>query len=333
MTGSEAPMDVPVPPASLFGWPGCQHVSPEIGALCAIGAPTDHGNVISRGASRGPAAIRRASLQLPELRLDGLDIGDVDRSDGPDPQRYLDRIAAVTQRIRERGLCPLLLGGDHSITYAPVSTLHRSRELCLIWFDAHTDFSPWSGQNFHNHKQVLRRISKLGGVSRIVQIGYRGITAGDERSLGAKSVVVTTSCARELDAQALLALVPYALPCYISIDIDVIDPLWAPGTSAPVPDGLLPDQLKGMLQTLVRHREILGVDLVEVNPVLDLEAATSRVAADLLHGIAEHWVHQRLRRSAPAGDAAFEAFAVAPVACETTRHGHPDPIQGARNAI
>ena len=105
--------------------------------------------------------------------------------------------------------------------------------------------------------------------------------------------MVTTACARELDAQALLELVPRELPCYISIDIDVVDPFWAPGTSAPVPDGLLPNQVKSLLQTLVRHREIVGVDLVEVNPACDPEAATSLVAADLIHGIAENWSHQR----------------------------------------
>jgi agmatinase len=300
MTGSEALMPDSGARISLFGWSGRQSAPPERGSLCAVGAPTDHGNVISRGASQGPAAIRRASLDLPAPRFEGLDIGDVDRSDSPDPESFIDRVAAVTHGLCERGLCPLVLGGDHSITFGPVSMLQRSRDLCLIWFDAHTDFSPWSGQRYHNHKQVLRRISTLKGVRRIVQIGYRGITAGDERRLGAGSSVVTTACARELDEEALLALVPSELPCYVSIDIDVVDPLWAPGTSAPVPDGLLPRQVKSLLQSLVRNREIVGIDLVEVNPVLDVEAATSGIAADLIHGLAEHWSHQRALRAAPA---------------------------------
>lgn len=294
---------------SLFGWPERQRGLPERGSLCVVGAPTDHGNVISRGAAHGPAAIRQASLNLASPRIEGMDIGDIDRSDSPDPATFMERIADVARGICERGLCPLILGGDHSITYAPVSMLQRSRDLCLIWFDAHTDFSPWSGESFHNHKQVLRRISKLDGVSRIVQIGYRGITGDDERKLGSKSAVVTTACARSLDEQALLALVPVDLPCYISIDIDVVDPFRAPGTSAPVPDGLLPRQVKTMLRTLVRHREIVGADLVEVNPAFDRDSATSLVAADLLHGMAEHWGHQRALREAN------EAGAPAPALC------------------
>lgn len=298
MTGSEAALEGEGVRPSLFGWPGPGRAGPEPGALCVMGAATDHGNVISRGAASGPAAIRRASLGLAAPGLDGADMGDIDRSDSPDPEAYMDRIAAATRDLAGKGLCPLLLGGDHSVTYAPVSILQRSRDLCLIWLDAHTDFSPWSGQSFHNHKQVLRRISKLGGVRRIVQIGYRGITGGDERRLGAKSAVVTTACARTLDESGLLALVPKDLPCYISVDIDVVDPFWAPGTSAPVPDGLLPRQVETMLRTLVRHREIVGADLVEVNPALDRGTATSAMAAGLLHAIAGDWGHQRALRAA-----------------------------------
>ena len=312
-------------PISLFGWPGRRLAPAASGGLCVVGAPTDHGNVISRGSAQGPAAIRRASLNLAAPQIPGSDIGDVDRSDSPDPEMFMDRIAAVTGDICELGLCPLLLGGDHSISFASVSVLQRKRDLCLIWFDAHTDFSPWSGQSFHNHKQVLRRISKLDGVSRIVQIGHRGITGEDETRLGSKSAVVTTAGARTLDERALLELVPADLPCYISIDIDVVDPFRAPGTSAPVPDGLQPRQVKSLLQALVRNREIVGADLVEVNPSLDREGATSLVAADLIHSIAETWSHQRalreagesgaVRRSALPDEAAAQAVAAAPALC------------------
>jgi agmatinase len=293
MTGSEALAKAGEAPASLFGWPDPRRAPLAGEALCAFGAPTDQGNSVARGAACGPAAMRRASRTLSPPQPGGRDWGDVDRSDAPDLETYLDRVAAATHAIRAQGLCPLLLGGDHSVTYAPVSALQRARDLCLVWFDAHTDFSPWDGGTFHNHKQVLRRISKLVGVKRIVQIGYRGITGGDERALGARATVVTTAEARRLDPDALLALVPPELPCYISIDIDVIDPLWAPGTSAPVPDGLPPHMVKTMAETLVRHREIAGIDLVEVNPVLDRDGATVRVAADLIHGIAAQWQHRR----------------------------------------
>ena len=274
---------------TLFGWSDRRDGALGTGQLCAVGAPTDHGNVISRGAAHGPTAIRRESLHFAPMCASGLDWGDIEWPGATDLTSYMDRIIDTAKLIHERGLCPLLLGGDHSITYAPVSVLQESSDLCLIWFDAHTDFSPWSGQSFHNHKQVLRRISRLEGVRKIVQIGYRGITVGDERRLGNRSVVVTSAHARKLDEQALLAMVPENLPCYISIDIDVVDPLWAPGTSAPVPDGLLPTQVRSMLGAIVRNRKVVGIDLVEVNPKLDLRSVTSSIAASLIHEIANQW--------------------------------------------
>lgn len=279
------------PPRSLFDWPA-PGAACASGRLCVLGAPTDQGNAIARGAALAPAAIRRAARALPPPRIDGYDLGDLGRDAGGDPAAYLDRLAVATADVSARGLCPLILGGDHSITYAPVSMLQREQDLAVIWFDAHTDFSPWSGPAAHDHKQVLRRISRLDGVRRIVQIGYRGITVGDERHLGERNAVVTSMRARTLDAKALLALIPADLRCYVSIDIDAIDPLWAPGTSAPVPDGLLPVEVRDLLRTLVRHRRLVGIDLVEVNPRLDLEAATSAVAAELIHAVAQDWGYQ-----------------------------------------
>ena len=236
-------------------------------------------------------------------------MGDFDQADAVDHLLYEQRIATWVEWMAQRDLCPLILGGDHSITYAPVAALQQTRDICLIWLDAHTDFSPWQGAHFHNHKQVLRRIAGLTGVRRIVQIGYRGVTTGDERHLCDKCVVVPTSVARQLDEQALLALVPTDLPCYVSIDIDVIDPFVAPGTSSPVPDGIGPLTVKNILRALVNNRRIVGVDMVEVNPILDQDSATADIAADLLAEIAQHWsrqqsvppVHSLSRARLPAG--------------------------------
>jgi hypothetical protein len=154
---------------------------------------------------------------------------------------------------------------------------------------------------------------------------------------------VTTACARELDEQALLALIPGDLPCYISIDIDVVDPLWAPGTSAPVPDGLLPQHVSNVLQILVRNREIIGADLVEVNPALDREGATSLVAAGLIRVLAGQWVHQRaMKRSreasgagrlARSGEAAADASAAQLGPRAATELLSLDPGQGNGHAL
>lgn len=292
-------------PGTLFDWPKRQTGHCESSRLCVIGVPSDRGNAIARGTADGPGVIRRVSLGLEPPQVIGFDWGDIEHPQPIDPASYVRLLADAIRVVYDKNLCPLILGGDHSITFAPVSTLQCSREICLIWFDAHTDFSPWSGQGSHNHKQVLRRISALDGVRRIVQIGYRGITNGDERQLGPKAVVVTSAQARMLSAEMLLALIPEDLPCYISIDIDVVDPLWAPGTSARVPDGLLPAEIRAMLRTIVRSRHVAGIDLVEVNPRLDVQEATSIVGAGLIREIADCWTFQlsldRLARSSRQG--------------------------------
>lgn len=291
--------------AGLFGWTDPREGRPEPGDLCVVGVPSDHGNVVSRGAARGPAAIRRSSMACPLAAGRGWDLGDVDRSDAPDPEPYLDRVRSTVGSVCEAGLVPLVLGGDHAITYAPVSALLESHDLCLVWLDAHTDFSPWPGQGHHNHKQVLRRIAGMPGIRRVVQIGYRGITVGDERSLGRDATVVTSAIARQMGTRDLLALVPEALPCYVSLDIDVLDPLHAPGTSAPVPGGLTPAHVAGFLRELVRRRTIAGMDVTEVNPVLDDAGRTGAVAAALLAEVAAGWEGQR--RRLPAGRARGQA--------------------------
>jgi agmatinase len=282
-----------------------------------LGAPHDGGNLIRKGTAAGPSAIRRASRAHVPPRGPGLDRGDVCGSRPGDLAAFLAHLADATALVHSEGLCPLVIGGDHSLSFAVISALQAAGDLCLVWFDAHTDFSPWSGGAAHSHKQVLRRLVGLPGIRRVIQIGYRGFTAGDERSLGDKATVVTSAEARTLDCGALLALIPDHLPCYVSIDIDVVDPLSAPGTAAPVPDGLLPARVRDLLCQLVRNRRVVGVDLVEVNPWLDVDGETSNVAADLLHAIADEWDCQLAMR----GTAAFRTRTQG-----DTGHGsHSDP--------
>ncbi|MGH8080113.1 MAG: arginase family protein, partial [Lysobacter sp.] len=137
--------------SGLFDWPQVPEATCEPGRLCVLGAPSDRGNEIARGAALGPRTIRRASqaLSLPAIR--GYDDGDIEPAAAVDPATYLHRLAGAARRAFERGLCPLTLGGDHSITYAPVSVLQEREDICLIWFDAHTDFSPWQGPAAHDH--------------------------------------------------------------------------------------------------------------------------------------------------------------------------------------
>lgn len=271
---------------TLFGWP-LAAVGAEAARYGVIGAPSDHGNGVSRGAAQAPAAIRHAAGRLPPPRHRGIDLGDLTGCQAQDHGTVLASLSAQIELMSRCGLRPLTIGGDHSLTYAPVSVLQRHGGLGVVWFDAHTDFSPWAAGQGHSHKQVLRRIEALPGVARVLQIGYRGLTVGDERYLGPTSTVITTAQARTLDATALLRLMPPELPWYLSIDIDALDPFHAPGTSAPVPDGLEPAWLLRVVEAMVVHRNVVGADIVEVNPRRDVNGMTSAIAAALLHTIAD----------------------------------------------
>jgi agmatinase len=272
---------------TLFGWPSSAPQGARDEGFRVIGVSADHGNGVSRGAARGPASVRRAACLLPAPRGRGVDGGDLPACHAADLETVLTALAAATRAALDDGLRPLIIGGDHSITAAPVSVLQQQRDIGVVWFDAHTDFSPWSEGHVHSHKQVLRRVEAFPGVKRLVQIGYRGLTAGDERQLGEKATVVTSEAARGLTSQALLDLMPAGLDWYVSIDIDVIDPFHAPGTSAPVPDGMAPSTVCDFLEAIVGARNVAGADVVEVNPRLDVHDITSAIAARFLWTIAD----------------------------------------------
>jgi len=265
---------------SLFGWPS-EAATAAAAGIEVVGVPSDCGNGIASGARYGPAAIRAASLDVfpPASGIDHGDVGEVHRCDWED---VLTRVEQVVSAIVRRGACPVVLGGDHAISYAAVAALRDRRPLNIIWFDAHTDFCAWQGGNWHDHKQVLRRIASLDHVGRIVQVGHRGITYFDEvRSLD-RLTVITAGEAQRCDAAALLAHLPVDEPIYMSIDIDAVDPQAAPGTGHPVPAGLRVARLCHLARCAASSRETAGLDLMEVNPLLDHRNMTSNAAARIL---------------------------------------------------
>ena len=239
------------------------------------------GNGIASGTRRGPAAIRTASLAFdPGVR--GIDHGDVGQVCGRDWEHVLIDVEAKAADIIARGSRPITLGGDHAVSYAAIAGTRMSQPLNIIWFDAHTDFCTWPQSAWHNHKQVLRRISGLDHVGRIVQIGHRGITYFDEAQRFDRITVVTAADAEREPLSGILNALPVGEPVYISIDIDVLDPRWAPGTGHPVPGGLSVPLLIDLAGKIADHRNVVALDLMEVNPLLDHEHMTSMAAAKVL---------------------------------------------------
>ena len=258
--------------------------------VAIVGAPMDDLVSDRPGARLAPRAIRGASSPPgPHLEV-GVDafaaLRIVDFGDAPvipaDPGVSHAAIEATVGQVMAAGALPVVLGGDHAISYASIAGLHARGPLNVVWFDAHTDFCAWSGGESHNHKQVLRRISGLAHLGRIVQIGHRGMTYLDESRLSDKMMVVTAAAAATLRSETLLEFLRPDQSVYISVDIDAVDPNAAPGTGHPVPGGLSPALLIELAGLVMSNRHVVGLDLMEVNPLLDCGNLTSAVGANIL---------------------------------------------------
>lgn len=273
--------------------------------VAVVGIPYDLGNVVAPGARKAPDEIRLCSYDY-DYQLDfltGRPLGwiDVEREErilegttisdwgniwfryGESPDSIFQRIGKVCDEIVDARSFPLFIGGDHSITFPIVERLQLRQPVAVLWLDAHNDYAEFVPEVCNNHKNVARHIAMLPNVYRLVQVGFRGYTVYNEFNKDYEKIrIITPSSLRQDGVDSILAALPETLPCYISIDIDVLDPSYAPGTSTPVPGGLSFSELKDALRAVGLKRNIIGIDLVEVNPERDVGHITSILACQLL---------------------------------------------------
>jgi agmatinase len=252
-----------------------------------LGVPYDASSSFQRGAAQGPDAIRKAfnspsgnrwTESLVDLG-DGAkleDAGDVSLTDATMRQDVERAIFTLLERRR----VPVVLGGDHSITYPVVRAFRQQAgQFTLLHFDAHPDLYPvFEGDRF-SHACPFARIMEEGLVKELVQVGVRaptGIQSQQARSYG----VVTVSPGQWEQGWTFQS----SLPVYLSIDLDVLDPAFAPGVSHPEPGGCPTRQLLSTLQTI--QAPVIGADIVELNPINDPAGLTARVAAKLVKEVA-----------------------------------------------
>jgi agmatinase len=289
---------------TFFGCPAAELATFK-GDAVVVGVPYDLGHGSNPGTRLGPQAIRDASPRF--LSTGGLydcdsdesvlaavqlvDIGDV-VAPPAQIESTLDRITAVTRTIVDRGAMPVILGGDHSITFPVVRGYDKSaRRLRIIHLDAHHDFAeatePSSGRPSYRHGNHLRHAIDLPWVTGITMIGLRGIVGQraaraihEARKRGVQ--IVSASRALQMGAEKLVASIPASDADYVTIDIDVIDPSLAPGTGTPVPGGFTYYELRKLLSVIAASRRVIGFDLTEVSPPNDFASTTSRLASSLV---------------------------------------------------
>jgi agmatinase len=255
--------------------------------VAILGAPLDCYSSYLRGAALAPEHIRRA-LGSPSSNLStecGLDLGshpgwqddgDLSLPEGRDAFPLIEE--AIEQRLAE-GLQIITLGGDHSITYPIVRAYaHRYPKLSLLHIDAHPDLYAEFEGNRLSHACPFARIMEEGLVQRLVQAGIR--TATPHLRQQAKHFNVETIEMRHWqDGQPLV----FDGPVYLSLDLDALDPAFAPGVSHHEPGGFSTRQVLGIIQRVCG--QLVGADIVELNPARDVQAVTAMTAAKLLKEI------------------------------------------------
>src|SRR5215510_1566222 len=272
--------------------------------LAILGIPFD-GMVTNRpGARFGPNAIRQASMRCRGYsqqmgvdvykRLRSVDVGDVNVN----PFDYVETFRQIENRVsdlQQRGAAVVSLGGDHSILLPILrATSRKFKNLTLIQFDAHRDTTNegW-GQRFH-HGTPVRRIIEEGLVSgsQVFQIGIRGsVGSPASNEYASKAGIQTLDMSSFHDARWRETFVEKwrqvagSAPCYLTFDVDGIDPAFAPGTGTPVVGGLTSFEALEMMRSL-RGLEFIGGDVVEVAPAYDCSDITALLGATLAFEIA-----------------------------------------------
>ncbi len=306
------------PDVTYLGVDRCTVDEPETYAgadVVVLGAPFDGGTSYRAGARFGPQAIRTTDY-LPHdgsrpslaLRVDGLqdlrvlDAGDVEMYSGDAARSCADLEAAVTT-LASNGVVPLVLGGDHTITWPNCTGVARGRgwgRVSVIHFDAHADTGDIEFGSLVGHGQPMRRLIESGAVrgDRFLQMGLRGYWPGPETlgwmaEQGMRSYEMTEIVHRGLDACLTEAFEIALDDCdgvFLSVDIDVCDPGHAPGTGTPEPGGLSARQLLDAVRRIALELPVVGMDVVEVAPSYDhadiTAALANRVCLEALSGMA-----------------------------------------------
>ena len=286
--------------------------------VAVIGAPVDMGVVNRPGARFGPRAIRQAGYAgspndtlyhmefdlYPTRQVKVVDFGDAVCPPSSLEQSH-EAIRLKTMQALQAGAIPLILGGDHSITLpgaTAVAQHHGYGRVGMIHFDAHADTGPAGyGGVLISHANPMRRLLESGAIpgSNFIQVGLRGYWPERElfdwmREQGMRWHLMAEIERRGFDAvleDAISEALDGPEVIYLSVDIDVLDPAFAPATGTPEPGGLTSSQLLKAVRTIVSLVDLVGADIVEVAPHYEGPAAitaeiANRVGLEIISGLA-----------------------------------------------
>ena len=283
-----------------------------------IGVPIDLG-ADRRGVDMGPSAIRYAHLQR-KLEALGYAVADTGNIEVPiaetcsvtDPKlKYVDCIVPMARRAAgavatslQAGHFPVVLGGDHSLSLGSIRGAARLNRLGLIWVDAHADFNTGDSTPSGNiHGMPLAALCGLGDKRltqlwnetlpavdprRVAIIGARDLDPGEKLNLREAGVLVMGM--EQIDRIGMVAAIEKAIErvsreaegIYLSFDMDVMDPRHAPGVGTPVAAGLTQREAHVACELIGETGRLIGMDIVEVNPILDVQNQTGSLAVEFV---------------------------------------------------
>ena len=253
-------------------------------SIALIGFCYDHNSSFLRGAAEAPPLIRAALFSdAGNLWTEsGIDLGvkDVFFDAGDISPASFDDIEDHVRSLVAKSLRPISLGGDHSITYPIMRALARENPtISILHFDAHPDLYHDFRGNPHSHASPFARIMEANLVQRLVQVGIRTMNGHQREQVKRLGVEVIEMKDLKPDLE-----LEFTTSVYISIDIDGLDPAFAPGVSHREPGGLSTRQAIDLIQRL--KGKVVGADIVEFNPRMDPLHVTGTVCAKILKEIA-----------------------------------------------
>ncbi|MDQ1330677.1 MAG: arginase [Thermodesulfobacteriota bacterium] len=280
--------------------------------LRIIGIPIDLGQK-QRGVDMGPSAVRYAGLlsRLCELGYnirDNCNIPVLIRAAIHEPQNLMpairDACELAYQAAREAvaaGCKPVFLGGDHSLAIGTIGGVTHEKPCGVIWIDAHGDFNTTETSPTCNIHGMALAVLNGHGITELVNVGRPGpkLNARDVVILGVRSLDkkervllkqsgITVFTMRDIDEFGISAIARKALETlagheriHISLDMDSLDPIEAPGVGTPVGGGLTIREAHLLMEIIADTRRLASMDIVEINPILDEQNHTAKVAVDL----------------------------------------------------
>ncbi len=255
--------------------------------LAIIGLPSDENSSYLRGAAEAPPLIRAAffSDSANLWSESGVDLGAADIFDAgdvalPSGIAALEKIEESAASLLDQNYRPVSLGGDHAITYPVIRAFARKYpRLSILHFDAHPDIYDEFQGNRYSHACPFARIMEAGLVERLVQVGIRTATGHQREQIERFGVEVIEMKDWRDDWP-----IDFDTPVYISFDIDGLDPAFAPGVSHREPGGLSTRQAINVIHNVTAP--VVGADIVEFNPRMDVNGVTALVCAKLLKEMA-----------------------------------------------